>query len=186
MNPIVEFDIAVLNFIRENIACPFLDAIVPPISFLGNGGWTFILAAVIMLFWGKTRKTGLMTGAALLFGLIICNIALKPLVARIRPFDLVEGVNIIIKKPHDYSFPSGHTTAAFELATVWMLRDRRFGIPALVFAFVMAFTRLYLYVHYPTDVIGGMAIGILCGVIGYFVVGRIWDKVTAQKATPKD
>ena len=181
MNPIVEFDIAVLNFIREHISCSFLDAIVPPISFLGNGGWIFILAAVIMLFFRSTRKTGLMTGAALICGLIVCNLALKPLVARIRPFDLVKGIDVIIKKPHDYSFPSGHTTAAFELATVWMMRDRRFGIPALVFAFAMAFTRLYLYVHYPTDVIGGMAVGILCGVAGYFIVDKIWNKVTAKK-----
>lgn len=177
MNRIVEFDIAVLDFIREHFSCAFLDAIVPPISFLGNGGLIFIVAAVLMVFWKRTRKTGAMTGAALIFGLLICNLFLKPLVARIRPFDLVEGISVIINKPNDYSFPSGHTTAAFELATVWMLRDKRFGVPALVFAFVMAFTRMYLYVHYPTDIIGGMIIGIVCGLLGYFVVDKLYDKI---------
>ncbi len=177
---ITSFDLSILDWIRDNLYCGFLDAVMPVITFLGDGGWFWIAMAVVMLFFAGTRKTGLMMGASLIFGLIICNLIIKPSVARIRPYELAEGVKLLIDKQSDFSFPSGHTTASFEAATVLMIRDRRFGIPALVLAFVIAFSRMYLYVHYPTDILGGIVVGTLCGVLGYFTVKYIWDKVTSR------
>lgn len=179
---ITAWDLSVLEWIRENLYCAFLDAVMPVITFLGDGGWFWIAAAVVMLFFKRTRKTALMTGAALIFGLLICNLILKPAVARIRPYEVMEGIKLLIEKQSDFSFPSGHTTASFEAATVFMLRDKRFGIPALVLACIIAFSRMYLYVHYPTDIIGGIVIGTLCGLLGYFVVGYVWKRVESRKA----
>lgn len=179
---ITAWDLSVLEWIRENLYCAFLDAVMPVITFLGDGGWFWIAAAVVMLFFKRTRKTALMTGAALIFGLLICNLILKPAVARIRPYEVMEGIKLLIEKQSDFSFPSGHTTASFEAATVFMLRDKRFGIPALVLACIIALSRMYLYVHYPTDIIGGIVIGTLCGLLGYFVVGYVWKRVESRKA----
>lgn len=179
---ITAWDLSVLEWIRENLYCAFLDAVMPVITFLGDGGWFWIAAAVVMLFFKRTRKTALMTGAALIIGLLICNLILKPAVARIRPYEVMEGIKLLIEKQSDFSFPSGHTTASFEAATVFMLRDKRFGIPALVLACIIAFSRMYLYVHYPTDIIGGIVIGTLCGLLGYFVVGYVWKRVESRKA----
>lgn len=179
---ITEMDLGVLEWIRVNLQCEFLDAVMPVITFLCDGGWFWIAMAVVMLFFKRTRKTALMMGAALVFGLVLCNLILKPSVARIRPYELVEGIKLLVERQSDFSFPSGHTAASFEACTVLLIRDKRFGIPALVLALIIAFSRMYLYMHYPTDILGGMIVGILCGVLGYFVVKYIWNKVESKKA----
>lgn len=179
---ITNADLRVLDWIKDNLYCGFLDAVMPVITFLGNAGWFWIAAAVLMLFFKRTRKTGIMMGAALVFGLIVCNLILKPSIARIRPYEVAEGINLLIRKETDFSFPSGHTAASFEAATVLMLRDKRFGIPALILAALIAFSRLYLYMHYPTDVLAGIAVGVLCGVLGYLVVNYICKRFDKKKA----
>ena len=110
-------------------------------------------------------------GATLILGLLVCNIFLKPQVARIRPynFQLQEygrEITLLVKGLNDYSFPSGHTIASFEACTVLMLHDKRLGIPATVLAILIAFSRLYLYVHWPTDVLGGILVGAAAGWAG--------------------
>lgn len=179
---ITSVDVQILEWIRDNLHCGFLNVVMPAVSFLANAGWFWIAMAVVMIIFARTRKTGAMMGAALLFGLLICNIILKPVIGRIRPYDLVEGITPLIAPLHDASFPSGHTAASFEAATVLMMRDRRFGIPALVLAVVIAFSRLYLQVHYPTDILGGIIVGSLCGILGYLVVNYVWNKVEKKNA----
>ena len=179
---ITQIDISVLEWIRENLYCGFLDAVMPVITFLGNGGWFWIAMAVVMLFFKRTRKTALMMGAALVLGLLICNLWLKPTVARIRPYEVVEGIRLLIEKQSDFSFPSGHTTASFEAATMLMLRDKRFGIPAMVLAVIIAFSRMYLYVHYPTDVLAGAILGITFGIVAVAVVNAVCKKLNERKA----
>jgi len=182
LNSLNTAELPILDWIRENLGCAFLDAVMPVLTFLGNGGWFCIATAVVMLFFRRTRKTALMTGMALILGLLICNIILKPTVARIRPYDVKGNIDsLLIAAQHDFSFPSGHTTAFFEMATVFMIRDRRFGIPALVMAFIIAFSRMYLYVHYPTDILGGIVVGTLCGVLGYLIVGKLWHMIGEKK-----
>ncbi len=169
------FELGFLDFIRENIACSFLDKVMPIITSLADAGIFWIVIAVVMLCFKKTRKTGLTVGIALIFGLAIGNGMLKPLIGRVRPYD-VKGIEPIIEKLHDGSFPSGHTLASFEAAGALMLRDKRFGIPALILAVVIAFSRLYLYVHYPTDVLGGIVLGLLFAFLAYLVVNAIYKK----------
>ena len=180
------FELGILDFIRENIACSFLDKVMPIITSLADAGIFWIIVAVLMLCFKKTRKAGLTVGIALIFGLAIGNGMLKPIIGRIRPYDLKGGVDLLIDKLHDGSFPSGHTLASFEAAGALMLRDKRFGIPALILAVVIAFSRLYLYVHYPTDVIAGIVLGLLFAFLAYLLVNFIykkfgWDKTDEVK-----
>lgn len=183
-DPITNFDLSILDAIQRTMKCAFLDKFMPMITALGNAGIFWIIIAVVMLFFKKTRKTGLMMGCALVLGLLLGNLTLKPLIARIRPYDL-PGINIdlLVKKSSEiYSFPSGHTLASFEAATVLMIRDKRLGVPALVIASLIAFSRLYLYFHYPTDIIGGIILGILFGILGCLIVNKGFAFYEKKKA----
>lgn len=176
-----EFELKILDFIRENLTCPFLDAVMPVITKFGDGGTFWIASAIILICFKKTRKTGFSVGLALLTGFIIGNLVLKNVVGRIRPYDLNTDIEILIKALSDYSFPSGHTLASFEAATAMLIRDKRLGIPAMILAVLIAFSRLYLYVHYPTDVLAGIIIGILIAIFS----SRLIDKLYKTKGLSK-
>lgn len=144
------------------------------ITSLGNAGIIWIVLAVVLLILPKTRKTGIIVAAALLMDLILCNLILKNLVARVRPYDVNTAIAILIKKPLDFSFPSGHTAASFAAMTaLFLAKMKKAWIAALILAVLIAFSRLYFYVHYPTDVLGGAVVGILSGIIGYTIVEKI-------------
>ena len=181
---ITNIDLSILEFIQKNIRCDFLDAIVPPITHLAEKGIFWIAVALILICFKKTRKTGFMVGAALLIGLALGNGVLKNVVGRIRPYDLdgslLKEADLLVSGLSDFSFPSGHTLASFEAATVLLIRDKRMGIPALVLAILIALTRLYLYVHYPTDVIAGVIFGVAFAVLGVFVVNRIYKALSRR------
>ncbi len=172
----INFDFPILDWIAENLHCDFLDAVMPAITVLGDAGAFWIGCAVVLLFIPKYRKVGLSMGAALLIGLLVCNVTMKPLLARIRPYDLQaqlgQTINLLIEKPHDYAFPSGHTLASFEAATVLLIYDKRLGIPATVLAALIAFSRLYLYVHYVTDVLFSLGMGIGFAFLGTWLVRK--------------
>ena len=167
----VSFDLPILDWIQAHLQCGFLDAVMPIVTLFGEGGIFWIAWAVLMLVFPKTRKTGIAMGIALVMGVLICNVTLKPLVARPRPYDFqYENFGITIKllidAQHDYSFPSGHTIASFEAAIPLMIYDKRMGIPAMVIAVLVTFSRLYLYVHWPTVVLGGILVGAAAGWAG--------------------
>lgn len=175
------FDLPVLDWIADKLWCPFLDAVMPVITVLGNGGLFWIAVAVALLLFQKTRRTGVGMAFALLMGLVLCNLTLKPLCQRIRPYDYqmeVFGklIPLIIDRPHDFSFPSGHTIASFEGAVVIWLNHKKWGIAALVLASLIAFSRLYLYVHYPTDVLTSVVLGFGLALLGNRLSRRIPDK----------
>lgn len=177
----VSFDLPILDWIQEHLQCAFLDKTMPIVTLFGDGGVFWIGVAVLLLFFAKYRKTGFSMGMALVLGLVVCNITLKPLVARIRPYDFQlqefgREISLLISAQHDFSFPSGHTIASFEACTVLLLHDKRMGIPATVLAILIAFSRLYLYVHYPTDVLVSLVLGIAFGLLGSFLVNLIYKK----------
>lgn len=167
----VNFDLPILDWIQAHLQCGFMDTIMPIITLFGEGGVFWIAWAVILLIIPKTRKVGLSMIFALLLGLLVCNVTLKPLVARIRPYDLQEQdfgiyINLLIERQHDFSFPSGHTIASFEAAVVLLKNSRKMGIPALILAILVSFSRLYLYVHYPSDVLVSVVLGTIFAFIG--------------------
>jgi len=170
-----------LDFL-QTIHTPLLDKILAFITSLGNAGIIWIVLAVVLLILPKTRKTGIIVAAALLMDLILCNLILKNLVARVRPYDVNTAIAILIKKPLDFSFPSGHTAASFAAMTaLFLAKMKKAWIAALVLAVLIAFSRLYFYVHYPTDVLGGAVVGILSGIIGYAIV----EKIDKRRRTAK-
>ena len=190
MDAIYSFDYSILNYMNEHFHNAFFDGFFSIITHLADAGWFWIALAALLLCFKKTRKTGCVMGAALLMGVIFGNGILKPLIHRVRPYDnaawspAVTRATLLISPPSDYSFPSGHTLASFEGAFGIFLCNKKWGAPALVLAVLIAFSRLYFYIHYPTDVIGGMILGIGFSVAAFFIVGAIWNKVT-KKQLPK-
>lgn len=188
------FDLPILEWIQENVANDFLDFLMPIITIFGDAGIFWIACAAVMLIFPKTRKTGLAMGVALVMGLLVCNICLKPLVARMRPLvyeveklgnsaaDLLHSGQLLVGKPSDFSFPSGHTIASFEAAGVLMLNNKKLGIPALVLAILIAFSRMYLFVHYPTDVLVSVVLGTLFAILANYLVKKGADKLEARRA----
>lgn len=160
-------EIEILNLI-QSIRTPLLDIFMSNITKLGNAGIVWILLTIVLLLIPKTRKSGLILAVALIVDLILCNGILKPLIARIRPFDVNTTIQLIIAKPHDDSFPSGHTAASFTaVMALYLAGEKKLWKVSLVLAVLIAFSRLYLYVHYPTDVLGGIITGAIAGYIGY-------------------
>ena len=143
------------------------------ITRLGDAGMVWILLAVILLVIPKTRKYGLVLMTALCVDLVLCNGILKNLFARIRPCDINTQVQLLIARPDDFSFPSGHTAASFTAVTaLYLSGEKKLWKPALMLACLIAFSRLYLYVHYPTDILGGILVGIAAGYIGHISVSK--------------
>ena len=177
------FDLPILEWIAANLKCGFLDFLMPLITLLGDAGIFWILCSVVMILIPKTRKTGLAMGISLLIGLLVCNVTLKPLVGRIRPYDyqwqfFQKEITLLVEGLHDFSFPSGHTIASFEAATALLIGNKKLGIPAMILAVLIAFSRLYLYVHYPTDVIVSIVLGIGIAFLGTFLVKKgysLWE-----------
>ncbi|MCD7808628.1 MAG: phosphatase PAP2 family protein [Erysipelotrichaceae bacterium] len=159
-------EIQILNFI-QNIRTSFLDQIMIFITHLGSAGIIWIILTTILLLYPKTRKIGIILTIALFIDLLLCNIILKNIVARPRPFNINTAIELIINAPTDYSFPSGHTSASFSVVSVLYILKHQLWKPSLILAIMIAFSRMYLYVHYPTDIIGGIICGIVCGYLGY-------------------
>lgn len=181
----VSFDLPILDWIQANLKSGVMDVIWPIVTLFGDGGVFWIAVAAVLLFFPKTRKTGIGMGVALILGVVVCNVTLKPLVGRIRPYDFQEklGVTIVLltERMHDFSFPSGHTIASFEASVVILMNHKKAGIAALILAFLIAFSRLYLYVHYPTDVIFSMVVGTIFAFIGNAAAGAIVKKLPRGK-----
>ena len=176
-------ELSVLDWIQTHLRCAFLDGFFAFITHLGDAGLFWIALAVVLLIFKKTRKTGLMMGLSLIMGLLVCNMTLKPLVARIRPYDLNSSVSLLIDKPHDFSFPSGHTQASFGGAMVLFFRDKRWGSAAVCLAVLIAFSRMYLYVHYPTDVLTAAVLGTLFAYLSIRIVDGLFKKFSKNTNT---
>ncbi len=182
-----QFELGILDFIWNNMHNAVCDFILPIITHLGDAGLFWIALAVIFLIFKKTRRLGISMAFALIIDLLCCNIVLKPLVQRIRPFDLNEQMKESIialinsKLPADYSFPSGHTAASFASAFALVFKKSKFAIPALILAAIIAFSRLYLYIHYPTDVLVGIVVGLIAGYLGSLICTKLADYLKAKK-----
>lgn len=175
---ITTWDFNILNWIQENLRHDILDKIFPVLTSLAAKGWFFILIAIIFLCMPKYRKWGASLASALILGVVFGNMLIKNMVQRTRPYDLADGITLLVDKLSDYSFPSGHTMAAFEFFAVLCIMPVKKGYKVLagMIAFLMAFSRLYLYVHYPSDVLAGMILGTLFGIMGCRIVEMISEE----------
>ena len=185
-NLAVSFDLPILDWIQANLQSDFMDVAMPLTPLLSEDGIFWMILATILLLFPSQRRTGLGMWLALAMGLIICNMILKPLIGRMRPYDFQEQFNgvyikLLIDGLSDNSFPSGHTIAAFEACVALLCGNKKLGIPAVIMAFLVAFSRLYLYVHYPTDVFASIILGSILAVLGYWLAGKIIKPRTKGK-----
>lgn len=167
-----KLELSMLNWIQTHLQNGFLDAVLPPITHTCDHGEVWIILAIVLLCWRKKRRSGLAVSGALVLDAVSCNLILKPLFGRIRPFLVQTDVNLLIDPPLDAAFPSGHTAASFAaVAALFFMKDPLWK-PALCVAVVIAFSRLYLFVHWPSDVLGGVLLGVAVGWLGAYLVKR--------------
>lgn len=164
-------ELSVLHFI-QSLRSDLFDHLMLLISSLGNFGAIWIALAALLLILSGFRRSGLAVSIALAIDFVVVNLILKPLVGRERPCDINVPEDMLLACLSDHSFPSGHTAAAFSAAVALILCHKKVGIFALILAFMMGFSRLYLFVHYPSDVIAGALLGTLFGLIGFQLAYR--------------
>lgn len=179
----MSWELSVLHWF-ESIHNPVLDAIMKVITMFGDSGIFFIALSAIFIIFKKTRKMGIAMAISLVFSVVITNLTLKNLVDRARPFavdpSFLEGM--LVKLPTDPSFPSGHASACFAAATSSFFINKKWGIPFLILATLVAISRLYLTVHFPTDVIVGTIVGIISGIISALIAIKFIFKNKTSEA----
>lgn len=168
-------DIFLLNFIQTDLHHSVLDSIFSIITHLGDGGAIWIVFGVLLVCSKKYRKIGIAMLIALAIGAIFANLIVKPLVERPRPFIEFPGLELAISPPSGYSFPSGHSLASFTGAVILAWANKKWIFPSFLLAFLIAFSRMYLYVHYFSDVLTGSILGVLFGLGAIFAI-KAWDK----------
>ena len=175
-------EFAILDWIQAHLRCGFLDAVLPVISRTADHGELWIILALVLLLIRNQRKYGAAVACGLVLDLVSCNLLLKPLVGRLRPFAVNTAVELLVKAPLDASFPSGHTAASFAAVFALKAAGSPLWKPALAVAVVIAFSRLYLYVHWPSDVLAGALLGAAVGWAGAKLAKKAGKILAKRKA----
>ena len=198
MEQFIEIDGQILIWIQQTFQADWLTPIMKAITHFGDAGIFWSAVCILLLAIKKTRKLGILCAASLALTALCCNAVIKPAVDRTRPYELFEAVQALKSLPHDPSFPSGHSSnsmapawamfiATFPVKTAstktydkglklgWGEEEvshkmmHRFGIAAVILALLIGFSRLYLGMHFPSDVVCGLLLGMLCATIAYAV-----------------
>lgn len=181
MEAIINSDSAILLWIQEHLRAAWTTPAVTFITHLGDHGLFWIAVTLALLAFRRTRRIGLVCAVSMLIGLTVTNLALKNWVARPRPYDVIENLECLVGIQKDPSFPSGHTTNSLACACViFRMAPRKYGAPALALAVLIALSRLYVGVHYPTDIIGGAVIGVGGALIALRLYRRYGDRLPSR------
>lgn len=170
------FDTAVMDFVQQNFHNPVTDAVFPALTYLGEYGMIWIVAALCMLFFKKSRTCGMLCLCALAAAYLFGEVFLKNVIGRARPFESFPDIPLLIPPPESFSFPSGHSASSFTAAVVIFWYNKKAGTAALVLAALIAFSRVFLFVHYPTDIIAGAVLGTFFGILTIGVYKLIYRK----------
>lgn len=178
MEVIQQIDLSILLFIQEHLRVTWMNGFWEFITSFGDGGIFWIILSLALMIPKKTRKAGIVAGCSLLLGFLITNVTLKPLVDRVRPYNYSDAIIPLGRIPKESSFPSGHTCASFACALIYVhMLPKKYGIPLVVLATLIALSRLYLGVHFPTDVIGGFLVALFSSTLVYCCYQRMeWEK----------
>ncbi len=177
---IQDADWAILNWIRRHLRCGFLNFLMPKITWLGNLGLVWLAIAGMMIFRGTFRNGGILVIVGLCIGVLVGNLFLKHLVARSRPCWFRAPKEMLITMPNGYSFPSGHALSSAIAATILTATDGKFALVAILLAVLIAFSRLYLGVHFPSDVLCSAVLGVGIGLLVYFPGGKLLQNLLAR------
>ncbi|MBK1812455.1 phosphatase PAP2 family protein [Clostridium sp. YIM B02505] len=176
ISSIYSIDNSILDFIKNNLHSFWLDKVMIVLTNLGDSGVIWIAIALGLIISKKYRKSGFMLLMAIILGALFGEVIIKNIVQRGRPFTHVPGMELLIKKPNSYSFPSGHTTASFAAAGILSYCFRTYSVAFYLLAALIAFSRLYLYVHYPSDVLGGIVLGSLSCLLTIYIFRKYINK----------
>ena len=179
-----DWELRFLHFL-QSIHNPILDSIMLFFTNFGSNKTILLIFILALAIFPKTRRIGIQMFIALIVSTLIVNVGLKPFIMRCRPCWLEPGIKLLIERPHSHSFPSGHTNTSFALAMAVFLSNKKIGIPSLIIASTIAFSRLYLFVHWLTDVMGGIVTGIVSALISYGIIelfNKQFNKVFIKKA----
>jgi len=198
------WDAGFLIYIQEHLRSEILTPLMTFITHSGDKGILWIVLCIILVLIPRSRSFGLIAGTSIAVEFLFNNIILKNLVARQRPYEAVEGLINIIEDQTDYSFPSGHSGASFAVAGALFIiallgvpglnekgiiikqktsvKYRFFAVLLLIYAALIAFSRLYVGVHYPTDVIGGIILGAATSFLAYFMYQLILSKLPKKQS----
>lgn len=181
-----QFEASIILWIQENLR-GVMNGFWVFVTHLGDEGILWIAIGLVLLFWKKTRPIGFTMLLSLLFDFLIVNVALKGWVARPRPFVVNEAIVPLVGGVSPYrSFPSGHSAGSFAaMFALYRWVPKKIGIPALILATLVALSRLYVGVHYPTDLFGGFIIGLVCSIVAYRIVKWAMKKLEARKIGEK-
>lgn len=180
---ITKIDFSILYWIQDNLRNSFMDFVMPLFSNLQDGGLIWISIAVVMLFFKRTRYCGIAVLFAMGIDTLITEYGIKNIVCRVRPCNLVDDVNMLVKKPTSYSFPSNHSASAFAGAVAVMLtiKKKAWTIPAFVFSGIISFSRMYVFVHFPSDVFAGILLGSTVSVLVCYLMKKTGFKALLER-----
>lgn len=204
----MSWDAGFLLYIQEYIRSDFLNPIMKVLTHSGDKGILLIVLILALLIIPRTRAIGIMSTISIAIEALLNNVLLKNIIARTRPYDEIEGLINLVGKQSDYSFPSGHTGAAFAVAGA-MLVVALFGLPMIeksgeisrkdpslsfklisvlliMYATLLAFSRMYVGVHYPTDVLCGLLLGLGTSAMAYLIYQMAIKKIHDKKAIKKE
>ena len=172
MLQMTSIDWTILYWIQENLKCTFLDQAALFFSALGNGGAVWVFTACILIYTKKYRRYGFIILLAMLIGLCVGNGILKHTICRLRPCWQDQTMELLINRPTGYSFPSGHALSSTIAATILYLANSKFAIAAIPLVLAIAFSRLYLFVHFPSDILSGILLGTFIGWLSVRKINR--------------
>ncbi len=176
-----QFEASILLWIQENLRGA-LDGFWVFITHLGDGGYLWIAIGIALLIFKKTRPVGITVLLSLAINACMTNLTLKDFFGRIRPFNVNPEIVTLIKHPSSFSFPSGHTSGSFSAALVlFHMLPKKLGVPAVVLATMIAFSRMYVGVHYPTDILGGIVVAIIASTVAILITKKVMETWQKQK-----
>lgn len=178
MDGINFFDAGLMTFVQQHLRSGIGDSIFTVITYLGEAGAFWLALGVLLLFPKKTRKCGFCMLCAIAVGFLIGELTLKNIVCRPRPYVSFPEFTKLLVYPSGYSFPSGHSCSSFAGAVVLFGFSKKWGVPALVLAALIAFSRVYVFVHWPSDILCGALLGTLCA------LAVLWAKKKLENRAP--
>lgn len=166
LEKLYEWDCQTLLWVQEHLRSDALTPVMKFFTYLGNWGLLPIVVCILLLLFQRTRRQGALCAAALAGNALLVNVLLKNIIDRVRPYEKIKELELLISPQSDGSFPSGHAAACFSVAVVLLIwGDKKLSVPATAVAIIIAFSRIYVGVHYPSDVIAGIGAGIFAACV---------------------